>query len=287
MIHDSAATDRRPAAAWVGSADDVELAWVRTAVADLVQVREFGGVEAAVSAESGPFWPAVVLLGTDAASRWPLPALTAIARRWPLAPLVSVATSLVEGRRRSGPALPGAEEVPWNEVPVRLTTWLADRRAGRPGTLGLPATARREDRALEAVAALTPTARASTRVSVAADRPIDLEGLVDIVAASDREIIRRTCGRPPLDEPADVLVWDAGALGTAQLAWLQLLAANRPGLRVVVIDSFPRADTALAALRAGAAAVLGRPLSAESLAGALAGPGPGRSAGLGPVGRDG
>ena len=84
-----------------------------------------------------------------------------------------------------------------------------------------------------------------------------------------------------------MLVWDTGALGTGHLAWLGLLAANRPGLRVVVIDSFPRADTALAALRAGAAAVLGRPVSAESLAGALAPPRSGPSCGLGPAGRPG
>lgn len=258
-----------PSIAWIGSAVGAELAWAREAVADVATVHEFAGPDDVVAAPPGEPWPAVALVVSDHGSRWTLPGLTAVARRWPLTPLVSVAASIVDGRRRSGPLLPAAEEVPWSEVPARLAWWLADRAAGRPGTLGLPATARREERAVEAVAALRPATRPAARVSVAADRPVDLEGLADLVAASGREVLRRTCGRPPLDEPADVLVWDAATLGPTHLAWLGLLAANRPGLGVIVIDSFPRPETALVALQAGAAAVLASPVSPEALAGAL------------------
>ncbi len=279
MTPNHAASDSRPAVAWVGAAHGPELEWARAAVAELVDVRDVPDVDAA---EPMPFWPAFVLLGSDASACWQLADLTTLARRWPLAPLVSVATSLVEGRRRSGPALPATEEVPWSELPARLATWLAVRAADRPGTPGLPATARREDRMLEAVAALAPAGPAGIRLSVAAQRPLDLDGLADLLAAAGHEVVRRSCGRPPLDEPADVLVWDAGTLDSSQLAWLGLLTANRPGLRIVVIDSFPRSDTALAALRAGAAAVIGRPIAPESLAGAL---GADRPTGLGPPGR--
>ncbi|MFM9057849.1 MAG: hypothetical protein ACKOSQ_01775 [Planctomycetaceae bacterium] len=268
--------------AWIGPASGPELAWTRGAVAELADVHEFPDTEAACAAAAGPPWPAVVLLAGDMSGRWGLADLTALARRWPLAPLVSVATSIVDGRRRSGPPLPATEEVPWSEVPARLAWWLADRAAGRPGTLGLPTTARREERALEAAAALRPAPRpAAARVSVAAERPIDLEGLADVVTASGRDVLRRTCGRPPLDEPAEILVWDCECLGAAHLAWLRLLAANRPELRVVVIDSFPRPETALAALGVGAAAVLGRPLAPEALAGAFSRLESGPSAGLG------
>ena len=48
-----------------------------------------------------------------------------------------------------------------------------------------------------------------------------------------------------------------------------MFTAHRPGLPVIVVESFPRGDTVLAALRAGATAVLGRPLSLEALAGTL------------------
>jgi ActR/RegA family two-component response regulator len=52
-------------------------------------------------------------------------------------------------------------------------------------------------------------------------------------------------------------------------AWLGILAANRPGLGIVLLDSFPRGNTARAAVRAGAAAVLGRPVGLEALVGTL------------------
>jgi hypothetical protein len=256
-----------PSIAWIGATVGIELAWARRAVADVTTVYDFAGPADVVAAPDGGPWPAVALVASDHGSRWTLSDLTAVARRWPLTPLVSVAASIVDGRRRSGPLLPAAEEVPWSEVPARLAWWLADRAAGRPGTLGLPATARREERAMEAVAALRPSPRAAMRVSVAADRPVDLDGLADLVTASGREVLRRSCGRPPLDEPADVLIWDTATLGPTHLAWLGMLAANQPGLGVIVVDSFPRPETALAALEAGAAAVLGRPLSPEALAG--------------------
>ncbi|MFM7107322.1 MAG: hypothetical protein ACKOZU_01735 [Planctomycetaceae bacterium] len=261
--------DASPRIAWVGPTAGPELGWAREAAASLAEVIDFADAAAAVAGGPGEPWPAIVLLGSDVPARWSPDDLTSLARRWPLAPLVSVATGIVAGRRRSGPALPAVEEVPWSELAARLAWWLEDRDADRPGTLGLPATARREDRALEAAAALRPVEGRTSRVSVAAGRPTDLEGIADLVAASGRTIVRRICGLPPLDEPADVLVWDTDPFGPAHLAWLRMLAANRPDLAVVVIDSFPNPDTALAALRSGAVAVLGRPLSPEALAGAL------------------
>ena len=269
MVRQSLADHAAPWAAWVGPTTGAELGWVRRAIGGLVDVVEFPDAAASVANVGDDAWPALVLLGSDVAARWPLSDLTALARRWPLAPLVSVAASLVDGRRRSGPGLPATEEVPWSEAPARLAWWLADRAAGRPGTLGLPTTARREDRALQAAVALRPDGPSRGSVSVAADRPADLDGLAALLAASGRDPLRCTCGRPPLDEPADVLVWDTGTLGPAHLSWLRMLAANRPGLGIVVVDSFPRPETALVALRHGAAAVLGRPLAPESLAGAM------------------
>jgi hypothetical protein len=169
-----------------------------------------------------------------------------IARRWPLALIVSVGTSLVDGRRRSGPPLPGVEEVAWHDLAGRLDGWLAAFAAGRPGPLGLPTTARREERLLAA----TDAARESR------DNSPEMEG--------------RATGRPRLDEPAAVLVWDVGHLEDEDLAWLRMLAANRPRLGIVILESFPRGDSTAAALLAGAYAVLGRPVALEALVGTLA-----------------
>ena len=67
------------------------------------------------------------------------------------------------------------------------------------------------------------------------------------------------------------MVWDAGRLDGADLEWLRLLVANRPSVAVVVLDSFPRGDSGRAVLRAGGAALLGRPVALEVLAGTLRG----------------
>lgn len=262
-----------PAVAWIGDAVAPELAWARLQAGRHAEIRDL-----TLPLDSAPAhpadddrWPALVLLASDGPARWSLADAVRVSRRWPLAPLISVASTLVEGRRRSGPALPGIEEVPWCDLPSRLAGWLADLTAGRRGTLGLPMTSRREDRVIEAATRLrrVVTAGPGPTMSVAAARPADLEGLGDLLAAAGYTVARRSLGRPPLDEPADVLVWDVERCTDDQLSWLRMLAANRPALEVMLVVSFPRREVVDAAMAAGAAAVLGRPLAVESLAGAL------------------
>jgi hypothetical protein len=214
--------------------------------------------------------PAVILIASPATAAWQLDDFLAVSRRWPLAPVVSVSATLVEGRRRSGPALPGVEEVAWTELPGRLACWLLDRSLGVPGTLGLPATSRRDERILEATRRNAQNRPGvGGRIEVAASRLLDLEGIADLVAACGHEVVGRRLGRPPIDHHADVVVWDTGDLGPAHITWLGMVAANRPLAPVIVLDSFPRADTAAPAMRAGAAAILARPVSLDVLAGVL------------------
>ena len=270
---DQAADSLRPAVLWVGTCIDAELALARMWAGELADVYETPTPDAAVASPPetlGRRSPAAVVLASPTPANWSLVDCITLARRWPLAPLVSVAGSLVEGRRRSGPALPGIEEVAWNELPGRMAWWMHDRARGRPGSLGLPATSRREERLLEAAGRVAEFAtRPGRRVSVAASRADDVESLADVLTAAGRPPLRRTCGRPTLDEPADILVWDVSELSAADLTWLAMLTANRPDLAVVLLDSFPRGDSTLAVLRAGARAVISRPMSLETLAGML------------------
>ena len=255
---------------WVGSSAPADLRLTREWVGRMAEVYDVASPAAAVAAPPEPFAdrsPAVVLVAVASPGNWSLGDLVPLAIRWPLAPIVAVGGALADGRRRSGPPLPGIEEVPWHDLPGRLAAWLADRDAGRAGTLGMPATARREDRFLEP--GRSPGDSHGPVVALAAANGGDLDGLVDLTRAAGAVVGRRSRGRPPLDEPAPVLVWDVGRLDADQLAWLRMLAANRPGLRIILLESFPRPDTAAAALQAGAAAVLGRPASAETLAGTL------------------
>lgn len=270
----STGTVRLPPALWIGPADATgELALARAWIAGRAEVVDAVSPAAAVANPPESIRdrsPAVILLASAAATTWNVLESATVSRRWPLAPLVSVAATLVEGRRRSGPALPGVEEVAWNELPGRLAWWLSDRAAGAAGTLGMPATARREERLLEAsrrIAEMRP--RRSARVEVAASRPIDVEALTDLVTAAGHTVVGRRVGRPPIDHAADAVVWDAGDVETPQITWTGLLAANRPGGVIVLLDSFPRSETAAAAIRMGATAVLSRPASLESLSGIL------------------
>lgn len=282
------------AVAWVGGAPGIELAWCREATAGLVRVSDVAVPESpdrdppdgarlpqprtdartdarmdpGGTADGGP--PTVVVLATDAPGRWRIDDAIVLARRWPLAVIVAVATTLSDGRRRSGPPLPGIEEIAWHEFPARLCAWLADLDLGLPGVLGLPAAARREDRLLQAADAVARwRGRLVHRVSVAAVDRLGVEGLADEVAALGHGIASRVAGRPPVDVPSDVVLWEVSVIDAAVLSWLRLLASQQPGRRIVVVEAFPRGDGVLAALRAGAAAVLGRPLGLEALAGAL------------------
>ncbi len=216
--------------------------------------------------------PQVAVLAAHRPAAWTLSTAAAVSRRWPLTPLVAVVSSLADGRRRSGPWLPGVEEVVWHDLPGRLTWWLAELAAGRPGTLGLPTTARREDRITETaghVRAVVAACGQPPAVAVAAACRTALEGVADLLNAAGFRVTSRVRGRPRLDDDADLLVWDAGRLTETDRAWLEMLAAHRPGLGIVLLDSFPRGDTVRATLRAGATAVLGRPVGLEALVGTL------------------
>jgi hypothetical protein len=209
--------------------------------------------------------PAVIVLASSGPGRWTLGDAITVSTRWPLSPVVSVASTIVDGRRRSGPAIPGVEEVMWHEFPGRLRAWLDDREQGRPGTRGLPTTARREEGIVETVRARVP----GLGMSIAAGRPVDLDALADLAIAAGAVVTCRTCGRPPINDDSAVLAWDVGVIDASALAWLRMLAANSPGRRVILFESFPRVETTRAALDGGAAAVLGRPCGVETLAGML------------------
>jgi hypothetical protein len=264
---------------WVGDRENVELALAHAALGAQVELIDVDTPRDTAHAV-GTAAPLFGVLASDRPGRFTPADALLVARSRPLMPVISAAASLVDGRRRSGPPLPGVEEIPWHDLGARCRWWLAAIEAGIPASIGLPTTARREERLLEAAgairsrtAAATPLVRPSPEqprgVSLAAWSTEDAEALADLLALTGHAVVNRSVGRPRLDEQAAALVWDAGRLTAADLEWLRLLAANRPGLLVTVLESFPRGDSVAAALRAGAAAVLGRPVVAEALAGSL------------------
>ena len=266
---------------WVGEIDAEELAIARECLVRLtgcVVIRGTVPAPGSPSSRHGPdllgtSTPDCILLAIDRPGRWSVEQVLGLSLAFPLTPIFAIATSLGDGRRRSGPPLPGVEELAWHDAGGRLARWFADLDAGLPGSLGLPPTVRREERFHEAPA-FQPHPRplgSLAPVTVAARSPLDLDGLAELLAAAGHPIGERSIGRPRLAPPDRLVVWDAGRFDNADLEWLRLLVANRPGVAVVILDSFPRGDIARGALRAGASAILGRPVGLEVLAGTLRG----------------
>lgn len=266
---------------WIGSGVAGELSLARMQVSMIAEVTD---VQSPLEAMRNPpacfrcRSPAVILLASATPAAWSRLDLVALKITWPLAPVVSVASGLVDGRRRSGPPLAGIDEVPWHDLGGRLAAWLADRTLGRPGTLGLPATIRREDRFLEGSQGL---AGPPPRVAVAARGAVDLEAVTDLVLAAGGTVIDLARGRPDLRVAADVILWDIATPNDADVPWLRVLVAERPQRRVIVLESFPRVERVAAMLHAGASGVLGRPGSAEAVAGLLLQPAEPGGIGLG------
>jgi len=262
---------------WIGSAAGSELSLARAAVGTQTEVIETESPLAAVAlagnADAAEITPVFAVLASDRPGRFTVADVLAISRAWPLMPIVSVAASLVDGRRRSGPQLPGVEEVPWHDLSGRCGWWLAAFESGLPSSLGLPTATRREERLLDSITGLKRRRTAAhgppIEVSVAASHGDDLEGLCDLLTLAGHPVVNRQIGRPLLDETAAALIWDVRDLTARDIEWLRLLAANQPRLFTVILDGFPRGDTVLTAMRAGAAAILGRPVSLEALAGTL------------------
>lgn len=256
---------------WIGGTPTEELALARDWAADVlaahgVELADLSAPEAAATGDAGTT-PTIALLAAATPARWTAADAVTLSRVWPLMPIVSVATSLVDGRRRSGPQLPGIEEVAWHDLPGRLEQWLSAWSEGLAGALGVPATARRDERLL--AVGPSPLRLPPMPLAVVAPTPLDAEGLVDLVVAAGGTPGVVSSGRPPLDTSDAVLIWEVGRLQADHLEWLRLLSANRPLLRTVVVAPFLRGEMARAVMEAGAAAVLGRPLSAEALAGTL------------------
>jgi NAD(P)-dependent dehydrogenase (short-subunit alcohol dehydrogenase family) len=169
------------------------------ALADVTDADSPQAAVAAASASAEKATPALAVLASDRPARFTAADALLLSQAWPLMPIVSVASSLVDGRRRSGPQLPGVDEVPWHDLPGRCGWWLAAFEAGLPTSLGLPATARREERLEDLVRSVAvpmshlagdicdPEFR-SRLVATAADR---LGGIDGVVAAAGGGAIGR------------------------------------------------------------------------------------------------
>lgn len=266
------AGDGNRRAVWIGPTDTDEFELARGVLAsrmDTTALAEDGWED---DGRFDPRGPLLACLAADGPRRAVHETALRLARRWPLCRFVAISSSLCEGRRRSGPPMPGVEEIPWHELPGRLDCWLGDMEAGRPGWLGQPATLRREERLLVGVregAAAADEAATRRTVAVAAAHSESLDGLTSLLTSFRIPANSAAVGRPAVDVSADVLLWECPESVSAELRWLGILSAHRPETDIVLLESFPRGDRTCEAIRAGAAWVLARPMSGDVLLGTL------------------
>jgi len=258
---------------WIGdSTATLEFQLAAAETAAVISLQQLPDVATAIgqrAAEAAPE-PTFVCLAEPRPGLICLADVLAVSRRWPLARMISVASCLADGQRRSGPPLPGVVTVPWHDLPARLRYWLAELAAGRPGSLGLPLTARRDERWQGQAGFADPSQpRRRPRVTVAGDTTATAEAVGDLVRVAGGEVVEQITGRPPIAADCDCIVWDRGARLDGDLGWLQLLAGQQPERPIILLCSFPRGDAVTAARAAGATAVLGRPADREALLGLL------------------
>jgi hypothetical protein len=257
-------------AVWIGEPTSDEAGLACEWLAERICVTQVSGFRAAAELQltGDPMVVVFPLPWSGAVEARDLPAL---ARRWPLSPLVAVCMSVVDGRRRSGPALPGVLDVPWHDLPARVEQWLRHRDAGMPTSLGLPRTIRREERLLAARSdhgcrpATVRDRRPLTAALAAASRS-DLDSLADLAIAAGCRVSSRRTGRPSPGDAGDVVLWDLPDHRAEPLSWIARMADSREARPLILFDSFPRGSMARALKAAGRGHLLARPAEADVLA---------------------
>lgn len=259
---------------WIGDLQaTLEFQLAATDSALVLPLRQVPDVSTAIglpSTDDATLAPTVICLAEPRPGLIRFADVIALSRRWPLARIVSVASCLADGQRRSGPTLPGVMVVPWHDLAARLQCWIAELAGGRPGSLGLPLTARRDERWQPAgVPSDVHRTQRRPQVTVASAHAATTEAVSDLVRVAGGEVVRQLTGRPAIADESPCMIWDCGEHLDSTLGWLHLLAGQRPGRLIILLCSFPRGDTVAAARAAGAAAVLGRPADREALSGLL------------------
>lgn len=191
--------------------------------------------------------------------------LIKLARRWPLAALVVITGTVVDGQRRRGPPLPGGLMVPWYELPGRIGQWYRQRFEGTESPLGMPVTSRREERLLGGFAAGRKRPQRSPQVSVAAGSRSLLDALEMLTVTAGFRVLSRHQGPPPIAAEGDMVLWDAGSVGKAEVAHAARLCQARKSRPLLIFEAFPRGTTAVALREVGGAHLLGQLIEADVL----------------------
>jgi CheY-like chemotaxis protein len=184
-------------------------------------------------------------------------------RMAPLARVVALLGSWCEGETRTGDPWPAAIRVYWHQWEPRAHQELDRLCRGACSAWSLPVTAGEEERLL--LAADEPLARREGLIAiVTADFGMQ-EWLAAACARRGYATVWLPAGRAVRVEGATAAVFDGDECGDDEAGRLRALAAALGHVPIVALLDFPRLDDCRRARRAGARAVLSKPLSLEDL----------------------
>lgn len=261
---------------WIGDLENTaEFRHVTTVIQKNIELWHLPTVDAALhAATSSDPEPIVICLSETHPGQIHDAEVLHLTRRWPLSKIVVVGSCLADGQRRSGPSLHGVLQVPWHDLPSRIIAWLHRLESGQPSSLADAPSFRRDERwLLDATTRKTPHTALNqptqVRVTVAASTDTTAEAVSELVTAAGGIVQRTVTGKPPIQDATDVVIWDLHDSPELQLEWIRLLTCQNPYRIIALLCSFPRSESAQAAMDAGATVVLGRPTDGEALCGVL------------------
>ena len=261
---------------WIGDIHQTaEFCHVADAIGSDIEMQQYPRVDVALNAiTSNEPDPTIICLAETHPGQIQFHDVHRLIHHWPLSRIVTVGSCLSDGRRRSGPVIDGILEVPWHDFPSRMQVWLQRIDSGAPSSLTHAPTSRREERwlaeAIEVQKSCSPVNQSTqATVTVAASSESMTEAVGELVTTSGGILVHCVTGKPAIQDAADVIFWDLHESPKSQLEWIRLLTSQKPTRVLALLCSFPRADTAQAAMEAGATAVLGRPTDCEAIRGVL------------------
>jgi hypothetical protein len=181
----------------------------------------------------------------------------------PLARLLALLGSWCEGESRSGDPWPAAVRVYWHQWPARCGRELAGLAGGLRGSWTLPATAGDEERLLALNPA--PGARREGLIVVCAQQVEMGDWLADACRQRGYATVWVRPGESVRPGGARAAIFDGADADAVEADQLRGLAESLEPAPVVALLDFPRIEDQARAVRAGAAAVLSKPLLLEDL----------------------
>jgi hypothetical protein len=254
-----------PPVVWfVGAWELDEFVHVREIIETLPQAVNLATLEDAAAAADNATPPEVLLLAQARPGCIAQSSVDAFQVAAPLTRIVIVAGTWCEGERRSGHPLVGAVRLYWHEVPGWWRCNLALRVAGLT-----PDWSRPGDTSGASVAPGRSTPQVDAPFGTVAIDSIDIatfEAIGDALRAFGFNSIWTPRGRG-VTAGACAAIWDGGQLDRSECQALASLRArlDGPGVPIVALLDYPRAEHIAQAQARGASVVLGKPYSVVSL----------------------